>query len=132
MHLFRTSFQRNLVIALAYQVLPALLCFFRHWQKPEANAWSYVAIFLIAKLLLALVIWNRIQKVDADVLDERELLIRLRVKSLISNVVEVSLVITTLVYFFVSREMSSLAVLMMIGVPALMAEAYGNWAYRKT
>lgn len=115
---------------LIYQLFPLALIV---WVLKFTNNPSLLAVagmLVLSELILFSILYNW-KKTKLSMLDERERLIRLQVQSLISRVTEVSLAGTILIYLLLYREMPTLLALMMVGVPGVLAQCYGNYKFRK-
>ncbi len=120
---------RNIfVFALAFQLYPILLLLLVHLVNPEPNPWSYVGIFAIAEALLLVLILGWKNKAKVDVVDEREVLTQLRVRSFVSRAVEFTLIGLT-IYYLVVTQISGLVVLLIIGMVGVLSQLFANSYY---
>jgi hypothetical protein len=123
--------QNIIIFSMVYQLYPVVLYFLAKLANPDPKPWGVFGIFAIAEFLLTIIILSWRRKAEVEVIDERETAIRLKVKSLMLNVTWTAMGITFLIHLGIFIEMPVWLAFILIAISGLIAEAYGNWIYRK-
>jgi hypothetical protein len=89
---------------------------------------AILGIAIIFLFVMFVIYWNK--KWKGKLLDEREVHIRLKVRELISRAVEIGL-IAGVGFHFLVQPLTGLQAFIILGVPGILAEAFGNWWLRK-
>ncbi len=122
---------RNILLAsLVYQLIPASGCLLALLVNPEPKPLAILGIFAIAELLLITLIWNWKQIAKVEILDEREMMIRLKINSFVSKSVEYTVVALTLYYLTVT-QLSGFSVLAFVGGVGILSQAFANYYFRR-
>ena len=127
----KPSPKNMLVFSVIYQIYPISLYFLAKMKNPNSNLLAMLGIFLIAEVLLMVVLSNWREQARTDVVDEREMAIRLKVKSATLRAIEISFVSTTVIHLSFYKEMPTLIAILLIGVPGILMEVYANIACRR-
>lgn len=98
------------------------IAFAATWSLLKWIVFFSIIAFVITMFLLA-------RKCKRRILDEREMMIRLKVHGFISRALEVILGACTIIYFF--HQLNGFTVLCTIGLTGIFAQVFANYYYRR-
>lgn len=123
--------RKVLFYSLIYQIYPVGIVVGLLAVNPDTKTAAILGAVAIAQIVLFVGVFNWIQVQKNEIKDEYEELIRLKVNSFTSKIVEVALASTIIVHLLFYRDMPTLLALIFIGIPGILAQVIGNYYFRK-
>lgn len=128
---FRPTPINIVIFCILFQLYPLGSNLLVRVVNPEPKTWAVATIYLIAEfaMIFFIVSWRR--RAEIEVIDEREIVIQLRVRSLMLAVSWLVMCIAFLVQVGFIHELPLWIVVALTILSGLVAEVWGNRIYRR-
>lgn len=120
-----------IIFCILFQLYPFTLNMLVYLINPEPKTWAIVSIYLIAQLVMIFFILSWRRKSEIEIYDEREVVIQLKVRSLMLAVSWLVMCILFLVQVSVIHTLPLWVVVGLTIFSGLVAEVWGNRIYRR-